>query len=115
MSALSNDYFFVKKHQKYIRIEVSSIVWVGAYGSSVEIITEKEKVVAYANLSSFCRQIPHPFILRVHRSYAINFLKVYAFDEAFLYLDYQSETKKIPIGKTYKEEMMKRFRQLKAD
>ncbi len=112
---LYNNFFFVKHHTKYIRVNIDDILWVKADAGCVEIVTNKTKIVTYANLSSFTRQITHPNLIRVHRSYVINVHKVTAFNEGKLSIPYCSNVQRIPIGKTYQDLLQQYFPMLRSD
>jgi len=110
-----DEFFFTKKSQSYIRINFIDIVWLKAGGSAVEIVTEKDKVVSYSGIKGFIEQFQHPHIVRIHRSYAVNVLKISRFDENHVYLPYNEDTKAIPIGPMYRDGLLKLFKQLKSE
>jgi len=109
------DHFFVKHVKQYIRINIDDILWVKADGSAVEIVTEKEKIVSYAGMKGFMKQIASPKLVRVHRSYIVNLSKVTAFDDITLYISYNNEQAEIPVGKTYRQMVFSFFRQLRSE
>ena len=109
------NFFFVKKNNKHIRVNVNDIYWVKADGASVEITFATGSVITYANLSSFEKQIQHPNLVRVHRSYIVNLLKVQSFDDQFMYINFKEEEIKIPLSRTYRKDILQHFVQLKAD
>jgi DNA-binding LytR/AlgR family response regulator len=111
----TQDFFFIKEGYRYVRIEISDIVYVEALGSNVKIITEHCKVVLTANLSSFSQQVDHPSLVRVHRSYLINLHKVHSFDAGRVFLAYQGNLQEIPVSKKYREAMQSRLPRLKSD
>ncbi len=109
------NFFFVKKNNRNVRVNVNDIYWVKADGSSVEITYTDGVVITYANLRSFKNQIQHPNLVRVQRSYIVNLLKISSYDDQFLYIKVKDEEFKIPFGRTYRKDALKHFSQLKAD
>lgn len=112
---LDDSSFFIKHKQRYVRVLVPDILWVKAEGSSVEIVTKIGRYIICANLGSFMKQVAHKSLIRVHRSYAININAVDAFNEAFLIFNHRNAEKKIPFGRSYKQNVVSLFRQVKAD
>lgn len=109
----ADGYFFIKSvDNTYKRLHVRDILWVEAEGSSVKIITETNAHLFSANLKSFCRQVRHPSVIRVHRSYAVNLDNVQALDDATLFLEYREKLSPIPVSPSYRQEVMAKFRKL---
>lgn len=98
-----SDYFFLKDGHKYVRVKVEDILWVEALGANVKIITEHSIFTLSANLGSFSKQVPHGFLVRVHRSYLININKIESFCGNRIFIQKNGEQQEIPIGKTYRE------------
>ncbi len=109
------NFFFVKKNNRNIRIKVDDIQWVKADGSSIKITYSTGSVITFANLRSFEKQIQHPNLVRVHRSYMVNLININAFDDQYLYILHNNMEKKVPLGRTYRKAVLKPFNQLKAD
>ncbi len=106
------DFFFTKTTKNnYVRVDSHDLLYVQAARSSVEIITSKSKYILSANLNSFCAQFPHPSLLRVHRSYVVNILKVLEIEDNYLILEDAS----IPIGRTFRDKVAQAFFRLQAD
>jgi DNA-binding LytR/AlgR family response regulator len=99
----SQDFFFVKDGNKYVRTEVSDIVYVEALGTNVKIKTNSGTLVLAANLSNFLEQSPHQHLLRIHRSYVVNVRHIEAFDKGQIFVKINGEQEAIPVGKTYRE------------
>ncbi len=109
------DYFFLKDGHKYVRVKVEDILWVEALGANVKIITEHSIFTLSANLSSFSKQVPHDFLVRVHRSYMINIHRIESFYGNRIFIQYKSKPQEIPIGKTYREDFQKLVVKLSSD
>ncbi len=111
----NNHFFFVKDKDKYCRVTINDILWVEADGSYVKIVTEEEILTATMNLSSFLKQITTQLLIRIHRSYAVNFQKVTSFDKDSLYLLYKGKSKQFSVGRTYRDTFSKKLPHLKSD
>lgn len=97
--------FYIKKNDKYVRIEVSDVLFLEASGHYIIIQLENEQVLASSNISAFLEQLNHPDLVRVHRSYAVNMHNVPDFDDTFIYYG----QKAVPISKGYKEAFKERL------
>ncbi|MFK7774220.1 MAG: LytR/AlgR family response regulator transcription factor [Saprospiraceae bacterium] len=109
------DYFFLKDGHKYVRVKVKDILWVEALGANVKIITENSTFTLSANLSSFSKQVPHDFLVRVHRSYMINIHRIESFYGNRIYIQKNGVQQEIPIGKTYREDFQRLVVKLSSD
>lgn len=106
---------FIKKGQKYFRVDLDKILWVEALGSNVKIVTAEDVYTLTANLSSFARQVRCDFIVRVHRSYMLNLNQVVSFQGASAFVNYKGEEYEVPIGKTYRSTFQELFFKLSSD
>lgn len=58
-----------------------------------------EEIRSRSRFSSTLEKVKRPFLVRVHRSYAVNYLKIRSMDQAHCYMN---SGDKIPIGKEYR-------------
>lgn len=107
--------FFVKNKDRYEKISIGDLLWVEGNGSSVKIFTKTGEFMAMLNLNSFLKQIQHPSLLRIHKSYVVNICKLTAFDNGVVYINYKGEEKVIPIGATYREDFKRQMPRLFSD
>ncbi len=112
---LYNNFFFVKHRGQFVRVDIDDILWVKADGGSVEIITNKSKIITFANLSSFCRQVEHPNLIRIHRSYVINKHKVIALNNGSVVIVCKDKKENISIGPNYRPTIQEHFPMLRSD
>lgn len=101
-----NNKIFIKKQEKYVKVEVDDILFMEASGHYVAIQLKNSQVLANTHLTDLLEQINHPNLLRIHRSYAINLENTPDFDEVFMYFS----QKNIPISRAYKNELRDRFK-----
>lgn len=94
-------FLFVKSDKKIIKINLSEIQYVEAYGNYIKIHTDR-MILTPQTLSDFLEKLPNHFI-RIHKSFVINFDQLKLIDGNQLVL--QNLTK-LPIGKSYKREVI---------
>jgi len=107
---------FVKVDGAYHKIPTDTIRYVEAYNNYITIYTSalpSGKYVHSAHLGSFTRQFEHPSLLRVSRSDIINVQYIESFPGSHT-IKLKGVEKLIPIGPTYRESVLKRFRFLKT-
>lgn len=108
-SALSNtvykakqeSYIYVNVNKKYVKVAFEDILYVESLKDYIKIYTSKDEVSTKFTLSEFYDRLPSYFI-RVHRSFIVNKHKI----TAFTHQDIEINSKELPIGKSYKEEVM---------
>lgn len=110
-SWLLEEFLFVKKSNCYHKLAVKDIYWIRADRQYLNIQTKDETYLLSTNLANFSRQFEHSSLLRVSRSHIINIHHIEGFEEHHTVL---VAGQAIPIGKTYREEVQKRFRFLKT-
>lgn len=103
---LINDSLFVKDGQKYVKIKTESICYLESDKKYVYIHTTGKKVMIRSTIQDCIDLIGSADIVRVHRSYAINIQHLETIETEMLIVN-QAE---VPIGKTYKDELLKRLR-----
>lgn len=96
-----NDHLYVNANKKFIKVLFDQIIFVESIKDYVRIHTEKSEIVTKDRISEFEHKLPHGF-LRIHRSFIVNTAKVTAFTSK----DVEIEEKEIPIGESYKKEVM---------
>jgi len=73
------EFLIVRSNMKNKSINIKEIKWVEALGDYIEIITDKEKVIALSTMKSISDKLPKDRFLRIHRSYIVNLNKVEKF------------------------------------
>ena len=104
--AALNDSIFVKGKTNLFKLKIAEICWVEAYDNYCFIKTSKEKHLVPYTLKELEQLIVSKDLLRVHRSYIVHLNKIDAIENNSLFI----ENTPIPIGKSYKEDFMKRLK-----
>ena len=100
-STLQNDHLYVNSNKKFIKINFDDIDYVESMKDYVRIFTLKENTVTKDTIANFEKKLP-PTFLRVHRSYIVNTAKITAFTK----MDVEIGKKEIPIGASYKNQVL---------
>ncbi len=105
---LTNDSIFVKVDSLLTHLELSEILWVEAFGDYVKINTDKKVLTVYSTMKAVEAKLSAPVFLRVHRSFIVNTKKITNIDQGNLLI----EKKIIPIGNSFREQLMKNLNML---
>ncbi len=103
-----NTHFFIKGDKKIHQIQFEDILFVEAYGNYSKIYLEKEMIVSHEKISSFELSLPTENFLRVHKSFIIATKKIKIIEGNRISI----QEHLIPIGQTYKNNLMKRINKL---
>lgn len=93
---------FVKHHETYIAIDLSKVLYAEAYDNYTYLYTESEQYLLTQTLKSVEEKLREQGFLRIHKSYVVQLNKITTIQEGFITVS----TKKIPIGKVYKKDLM---------
>lgn len=100
-----HDYVFVKSKEQLVKIVLAEIKYVEADSCYCNIVTKDKKYVIVSTLKKFNEAINFPKLFRVHRSYVVNIEAIDAIGEGSISVG----DKKIPIGRSYREELFRRI------
>ncbi|MFM2136199.1 MAG: hypothetical protein RL021_1599, partial [Bacteroidota bacterium] len=102
----ANNSFFVKKDSRFVRVNFQDILWIEALDNYVIIkTTSKEQYILHSSMKDIEAKLPPLNFARVHRSYIVQLEKINALEENACIID----GNRIPIGKSYKENLMSRL------
>lgn len=101
------DYVYVKGKNEYIKIVKSDILYLKSDSSYTDIVTKTDKVRHYVHLKEIVARLKVPYIVRTHNSYAVNTRLIQKYDNETLYIFGHNELHSIPLGVSYKAEVMK--------
>lgn len=110
----ASDYIFIRDKELFIKISIDNLLWVKAANTYVEVFTVEDYLMIATSLKSFLQQFQHPHLQRIHRSYAANLSKVYAFDGGNLYIHRAGKPHRIPVAPNNREAIFKQFPKLKT-
>ena len=102
------DSVFVKEKNRLVKVPFSEILYAEAYDNYTKLFTAEHRFTVSATLKAVADRLAGPPFLRVHRSYLVNVGHITALEEGYVHIGRQ----RIPVGKTFREELMKHVRTL---
>jgi two-component system, response regulator PdtaR len=109
------DHVFIKSAKKFIKIRINEIVYIKADAAYCYIITPDKYHHISTSLNKFLEQAQISYIVRCHRSYAINTNHIESFEDDVLNMACNTLTEHIPLGNFYKDAVMSRLFKIKAE
>jgi len=98
---------FIKKNSTLVRLKYDDILWVEALENYVIFNTFKEKYTIHFTMKAIEQKLPSNKFTRVHRSYIVNTSSIDVIEDNAIIIKTEDGSKNIPIGKSYKEKLMK--------
>ena len=102
-----DDFFFVKADKKLVKVHFSEILYIEGLKDYVIIKKEQGRVIALQTMKSLEVKLPSDMFMRVHRSYIANIQQIKAVVGNSIEIIEAGAPKHIPIGKNYKEDLLK--------
>ncbi len=96
------EFFFVKQQKRWVKLDAFEIILAKADDTYTELYTENERYVLSQSLKYVEEKLDGSTFKRVHRSYLVNIHAIKAIDEDVLTVG----SHLIPVGKTYRKELM---------
>jgi len=103
----NKEFIFVKSKSRLIKLNTEDIYFIEALKDYVVINTINKRYTIHSTMKDIERKMPQDYFLRVHRSYIVRLDKITQIEQPNLILE--DNNKIIPIGGSYKEEMLKRI------
>ncbi len=97
------EHIFIKSNLKKIKVFISKIKWIEAFGDYVRVVTEDDSNLVLSTMKAFEKDLPSNRFVRVHKSYIINIEKVESFNSKFAEIG----SNKIPLSRNKKEDLIK--------
>ena len=98
-------FLLVKADYQTIKIAFEDILYIEGLKDYVKIYTLNKMIMTRLNLKGIAAKLPDNEFIRVHRSFIAAFSKITAFQKSQIKID----EKHIPIGETYRSELLKRL------
>lgn len=100
------DHFFVKSDGKLVKICFADILYIEGLKEYVSIYTaDNQRIITLQSIKNLETLLPEGAYLRIHKSYIISLARI----DAIVGNQVEIRKKPLPIGATYKEELMKRL------
>lgn len=94
-------HIYVNVNKKYVKVSFEDILYIESVKDYIQIYTIKDEISTKFTLTEFYDRLPTYFI-RIHRSFIVNKHKI----TAFTHQDIEINTKELPIGKSYKDNVI---------
>ncbi len=104
---LGQNEIFIKKNSTLVRLKYEEILWIEALENYVIFNTFKDKYTIHFTMKAIEQKLPSKKFTRVHRSYIVNTGSIEVIEDNSVIIKTEDSTKSIPIGKSYKEKLMK--------
>lgn len=102
----TEDFFFVKSDKKLVKVFYRDILYIEGLKDYVIIRTETGRVITLQTMKSLEEKLPLDMFQRIHRSYILNLTKIQALEGNMVEIIEKGQTKLIPIGKNYRDELV---------
>lgn len=100
----SKEYMFVRDSYVFRKIFFNDLLYLESDANYVTLhLKSQKKVMVRSTLNDFIEQLPPEMFIRIHRSYSVNINQV---DDVFP-TEVSVNGIKIPVGKSYKEDLFK--------
>lgn len=104
-SAPESDHIFLKQDNRLVKVMFEDILYVEALKDFSKVFLKDKSMLVSAHLKLMEDQLPSSRFLRIHRSYIVAIDKISALQGNVVEIGKTG----IPIGTTYKEELMRRL------
>jgi len=104
-TSVSEEDIFIRADRKYIRIFFKDIKYIKGMKDYVMIYTGKDKFMTAMNIKTTNEQLPDSQFVRVNKSYIVNADFIDSIGTDFINIGGEE----IPLGRTYREDFLKRF------
>ena len=97
---------FIKKDSTLVKLKMPDIVYVEALENYVTVVTGEKKFTILYTMKGIENQLPSDLFIRIHRSFIINKKMIRMINENSLDLNVGYSVKNLPIGKSYRQNLM---------
>ncbi|MEQ8628899.1 response regulator [Ekhidna sp.] len=104
-TVVSESHLFVKVKNRLEKLKFEDIRYIEANDIYSILMTSQNSYILSYSLKTLEEKLPASRFMRVHRSYIVNVEHIQAIEDNYI----QIADKSIPIGKTYREDLMKRL------
>lgn len=104
-TVVSDSHLFVKVKNRLEKVKFEDVRYLEANDIYSILVTEKNNFILSYSLKILEEKLPDHRFMRVHRSYIVNVDHINAIEDNYILI----ADKNIPIGKTYREDLMKRL------
>jgi DNA-binding LytR/AlgR family response regulator len=96
-------YVYIQDGKNTFKLLYDEIIYFEGYGEYVKVITINKNYLVRDSLAEFEHKLSPDFFVRIHKSYLINIRKILGFSTIHVMV----KNKELPIGRVYRESVMK--------
>jgi len=96
-------FLYIKADKKIMKIFLDNILYIESVKDYVQIRTNTGTVITKSTISSFEEKLPENLFMRIHKSYIVSIAKIEAFTTRII----ETNSKELPIGRSYKNTVLK--------
>ncbi|MEC5146393.1 LytTR family DNA-binding domain-containing protein [Chitinophaga sp. 212800010-3] len=100
-----DNFIYLKADKKMIKVFHHEILYIESLKDYVKVKTITQDIITYQRITYLEEKLPDEKFLRIHRSYIIAIDKIKAFTASLI----EVGGEELPVGRLYKEEVMKRI------
>ena len=101
--AISDNYVYFKVDKKMIKTKMTDVLYIESIKDYVKVKTSDKEIVTQQKISYLEESLPREQFPRIHRSFIVNVEKI----DAYTATDVEIGKHSIPIGRNYKNDVMK--------
>ena len=99
---IKSSFIFLKADKKIHRVELENIHYIEAIGDYMKVVTDSGQLIINETMKKLQEELPIRSFIRVHKSFIISRNRIKYIEGNYV----QIEDKSIPIGATYKNEVL---------
>ncbi len=99
---VNNSKLLLKEGRDFIRINTKDVIYIKSDNNYIEVETESKNYILRNTLDNFLKEANDSNLVRTHRSYAVNILKLEAIRDSYVYVGKH----KCPISRQYKQDIL---------
>lgn len=96
-------YIYFKVDKKMIKTNISDILYIESVKDYVKVKTTEKEIITQQKISYLEESLPRRQFLRIHRSFIVNLERI----DAYTATDVEISKYQVPIGRNYKNDVMK--------
>jgi DNA-binding LytR/AlgR family response regulator len=100
---VQDSFIYFKVDKKMVKTRIADILFIESIKDYVKVRTEEKEIITQQKISYLDESLPRNQFLRIHRSFIVNLDRI----DAYTATDVEISKFKIPIGRNYKNDVMK--------
>ena len=102
------DEIFIKHNSSLVKLKYADILWIEAMENYIIINTFDDKYTIHFTMKAIEEKLPPKKFIRVHRSFIVNTDSIHSIEDNAIQIRTKDKAKNsIPIGKSYKDKLLK--------